>query len=222
MSILGYQWRRARSLWWGNDVSTFRRLKRQGRVVVGRGTYGIPAIHTFAHDESRLLIGNYSSIGGTYLLGGQHAIDHVTTYPLRINMNLEGAGHDGNPMPRGDTVIGSDVWTGYGCWILSGVTIGDGAVVATGSVVTKDVPPFAIVGGGPAKLIRYRHSEEQIESLLKIKWWDWPEDEIRDAVPYLASSDVDAFVEYANEKQTARDPRDARGPHTSDGRPLDP
>ena len=122
--------------------------ERQGRVVVGRGTYGLPAIHTFVHDESRLLIGNYSSIGGTYLLGGQHAIDHVTTYPLRINMKLEGAGHDGNPMPRGDTVIGSDVWTGYGCWILSGVTIGDGAVVATGSVVTKDVPPFAIVGGG--------------------------------------------------------------------------
>jgi carbonic anhydrase/acetyltransferase-like protein (isoleucine patch superfamily) len=111
---------------------------------------------------------------------------------------MEGAGKDGNPAIRGDILIGSDVWVTFGSYVLSGVTIGDGAVVATGSVVTKDVPPYAIVGGNPAKLIRLRHSEEQIAELLEIRWWDWPEEEIRKAVPYLASEDVDAFIEYAH------------------------
>jgi chloramphenicol O-acetyltransferase type B len=144
-------------------------------------------------------------VTGTYLLGGQHPTDHVTTYPLRIHLEMEGAGSDGNPALRGDIHVGSDVWTGYGCWILSGVTIGDGAVVATGAVVTKDVPPFAIVGGVPAKVIRYRHTEEQREALLDIRWWDWPLQEIRAAVPLLAATDIDAFIDYAREKRGGPD-----------------
>lgn len=197
VSIIGYQLGRLRNVWLGTDETVLRRLTRQGRVVYGQGSYGVPVIKTFDHDNSRLLVGSYCSIGGTYLLGGQHAIKHVTTYPLRINFGLEGAGQDGNPAVRGDIVVGSDVWTGYGSWLLSGITIGDGAVVATGAVVTKDVPPYAIIGGIPARVIGYRHTEKQREALVDIQWWNWSEADVRKAVPVLACNDIDAFIAYA-------------------------
>lgn len=201
---IGYLLRRARNIWWGEDLTILRRLERQGRVVRGVGTYGVPRVWTFPYEESRLIIGNYSAVAGTHLLGGRHALHHVACYPLRINMMLEGAGQDGNPTVSGDIVIGSDAWVTFGTWVLGGVTIGDGAVVGTGAVVAKDVPPYAIAVGNPAKIIGYRHSEEHIAALLEIKWWDWPEEEIRAAVPYLASEDVDAFIAYAREKQARR------------------
>ncbi len=200
VALTKYQLNRVRNLWWGRDEAVLRRLQRKGRVVYGRGSFGIPQIHTFIHDETRLIVGNYCSMGGHYMLGGYHPVDHVTTYPLRINYGLEGAGMDGNPVPADDIRVGSDCWTGYGSWILAGVTIGDGAVVATGAVVTKDVPPYAIVGGVPARVIKYRHTEEQREELLKIRWWDWPEEEVIAAAPLLSSPDIDGFIEYARSK----------------------
>jgi acetyltransferase-like isoleucine patch superfamily enzyme len=201
VALIKYQLGRIRNLWWGRDEAILRRLKRKGRVVYGTGSFGIPTIHTFIHDETRLIVGSYCSMGGTYMLGGYHPVDHVTTYPLRINFGLEGAGRDGNPVPADDIHVGSDVWTGYGSYILAGVTIGDGAVVATGAVVTKDVPPYAIVGGIPARVIKYRHTEEQRKALLEIRWWDWPVEEIREAAPLLSSPDIDAFIEFARKKR---------------------
>lgn len=218
-ALIGYQLNRIRNLWWGRDEAVLRRLQRKGKVVYGTGTYGIPTIHHFQYDPTRLLVGNYCAITGNVLLGGQHPTDEVTTYPIRMRLGLDGAGMDGNPAPRGDIRIGSDVWTGYGCWILGGVTIGDGAIVATGAVVTKDVPPYAIVGGVPAKVIRYRHTEEQREALLRIRWWDWPREEIVKAASMLVSSDIDAFIEYARNRDAGANgsvpPAEVRDPSSA-------
>jgi acetyltransferase-like isoleucine patch superfamily enzyme len=200
-TIAKYQWSRLRNLWLGERNMKWQRLLKSGKVVLGNASYvEPPTVHAFRYDHSRLIIGNYSQIAGTCLLGGQHAVNHVTTYPLRWRLGLPGAGEDGNPARRGDIVIGSDVWTGFGCWVQAGVTIGDGAV---GAMVTKDVPPYAIVGGVPAKILKYRHTEEQRAALLEIKWWDWSDEDVLAAVPYLSSEDIDAFIEYARNKHPA-------------------
>jgi acetyltransferase-like isoleucine patch superfamily enzyme len=187
----------------GEQYAEYRRLQRSGRVIVGLNTYGYPRLHTYIHGRECLRAGNYCSLAGSYVLGGKHAVDRVTTYPHRIMLGMEGAGEDGFPTPTGDTILGSDVWTAERSLILSGITIGHGAIVAGGSVVTKDVPPYAMVGGNPARLIRYRFDEAQIEALLEIRWWDWPEEQVRAAVPLLAGDDVDAFIAYARRESPA-------------------
>ncbi len=181
----------------GKDEYTWNKLTKSGRVVAGPQTYGIPEILHFIRGTEKLYVGNYSSLGGTYLLGGKHSVVNVTTYPHRILWGMEGAGEDGYPTFSGDTHVGSDVWTCAGSFMLSGITIGDGAIVAAGAVVTKDVPPYAIVAGNPAKVVKYRFTPEQIEALLEIKWWDWPVEKVREAVPMIAQDDIDAFIAYA-------------------------
>ena len=168
-----------------------------GRVVFGRATYGDPVVKTFRHDDrTKLVVGNYTSIAPevTFLLGGEHNTRWVTTFPLRIVEGLVGAGRDGHPATRGDISVGSDVWIGWGALILSGVTIGDGAVVGARSVVSRDVPPYGIVGGNPAQLLHQRFDEPTREALLRIRWWDWPPERVAGAVDRLCSEDVSGFV----------------------------
>jgi acetyltransferase-like isoleucine patch superfamily enzyme len=191
--------RRVRDSYVGQEAATWRRLLKQGRVVIGDHTYGIPDMWVYQGDE-RLVAGKYCSLRGTFLLGGQHAVDQITTYPIRINWRLPGAWEDGFPTPQGDTIVGSDVWVGRGSLVMSGVTLGDGCIVAGGAVVTKDVPPYAIVGGNPAKVIRYRFSEEHIEELLQIRWWDWSDAEVLEALPYMGN-DIEAFLAHARSKR---------------------
>jgi hypothetical protein len=180
-----------------------RRLVKAGRMTIGQHTYGIPVIKTYDLVATRLVVGAYSALSeeAIVMLGGEHAIDRVTTYPLRMRLQLPGAGEDGIPVPIGDTVIGSDVWLTMRTFVRGGVTIGDGAIVASGAVVTKDVPPYAIVGGNPAKVIRYRFSPEQIEALLEIRWWDWPDELVVEATPLLSGTDIDAFIAWAREQR---------------------
>lgn len=164
---------------------------------IGVGTYGMPEVHDW-HEGSTLRIGAYCSIadGVTILLGGQHRTDWVSTYPFP--RYLEGAGDIQDfGGTRGDVVVGNDVWLGTQCMILSGVRVGDGAVVAARSVVTRDVPPYAVVAGSPARILRWRFDEPTRDALRRSAWWNWPEEEIRRVVPLLCSGDIGAFLAYA-------------------------
>ena len=161
---------------------------------IGDWTYGSPAVMG-SHDGCSLRIGRFCSISAGVLifLGGEHRYDWVTTYPFSA-VCPDAHSFQGHPRSKGPVVLGNDVWIGQGATIMSGVTIGDGAVVASRSVVTKNVPPYAIVAGNPAQIRKYRFSEEQIAALLKIRWWDWPFEQIREAWPLLLSENLDDFI----------------------------
>ena len=130
----------------------------------------------------------------TIVLGGEHHPEWVTTSPLRVLNDLPGAWQDGHPGTKGDVTIGNDVWIGVGVTILSGVAIGDGAVIGAAAVVSSDVPPYAVVAGNPARVLRHRFPEATRAALLRIAWWDWPRERVLGAVDALCSPDVDAFV----------------------------
>jgi acetyltransferase-like isoleucine patch superfamily enzyme len=167
-----------------------------GTIVMGRESYFAPIVRKFKGDTGRVIVGNFVSIahGVEFYSGGMHRTEWVSQYGLRAMLDLPGAYEDGFPHGRGDIHVGHDAWLAQGSVVMSGVTIGPGAVVATRSVVTKDVAPYAIVGGVPAKQIGQRFDDEQVEALLRIAWWDWPLDTIKERVGLLSSPDVDAFI----------------------------
>ena len=138
------------------------------KVTVGRKTYGTLDVRMYGHPNEQLTIGNYCSIGPetVFMLGGEHSYDTLSTYPFRTMHQM--APHEA--LSRGPVIVEDDVWIGTRAIILSGVRIGQGAVIAAGSVVNKDVPPYSIVGGVPAKIIKYRFSPELIEELLMIDY----------------------------------------------------
>lgn len=163
-------------------------------------TYGTPVIRWWG-ENAKLKIGRYCSIAANVkiYLGGNHRHNCVTTYPFPsppMNKDWPNANQRGLPtLPatKGNVVIGHDVWIGDDAVILSGVTVGNGAVIAARTVVTKDVPPYAIIGGNPFKIINYRFSQEEIATLLEMKWWDWPPSIVNHFVPYLCAENVTDF-----------------------------
>lgn len=143
-----------------------------------------------------LVIGRFCQIahGVRFITASaNHAMDGLTTFPFPVfdPATIEGYKADFTGLP--DTVIGHDVWIGHGALILPGVRVGSGAIIGAGSVVTRDVAPYSIVAGNPARLIRPRFASGIAERLLALAWWDWPLDLIRAAVPALLQPDIAAL-----------------------------
>lgn len=138
-------------------------------VTVGKLSYGPLNIHYWGSKNEKLEIGNFVSIapGVKFILGGNHEINTFTTFPFKIMYLRESTPE---AWTKGKINVKDDVWIGMDAIIMSGITIGQGAIIAAGSVVVKDVPPYSIVGGNPAKVIKYRFSQELIEEMLEIRW----------------------------------------------------
>jgi len=134
------------------------------------------------------------------MMGGEHRIDWVTTYPFNV-LNKKYSYVKGHPMSKGDIKIGNDVWVGMNATIMSGVTIGDGAVIANGSIVSKDVKPYEIVGGNPAKHIKFRFDEEIINNLLEIAWWNLNNELLEKYIPLMLNSDIEKFINAIKNEQ---------------------
>jgi len=194
----------ARRIWWGPTpeevaAKVLRRQIADGDVEWGNRSYGTPTVTIFdAAGAGRpyLKIGAYCSMarGVTFVVNGEHWVDWTTTYPLR-RWSGSDQGLPTHPKRTGPIDVGSDVWIGTHALILGGVTIGDGAVVAAGSIVTKDVRPYAVVGGIPARELRDRRfSDDIVDELLALRWWDYPAEAVNAATDELsAPPDVEAI-----------------------------
>jgi acetyltransferase-like isoleucine patch superfamily enzyme len=183
----------SRYLKWTKDI-----LKGT-EVEIGKYTYGMPTVITYAFisGQGKLKIGKFGSIAEevTIHLGGNHRTDLITTYPFAAFIDdFPSARYlrieDVAAVSKGDVTIGNDVWIGWGATILSGVTIGDGAVIGAEAVVTKDVEPYCIVAGNPARTIGKRFDEDTIRKLLEIKWWDWSSEKINDNLEVICSNNI--------------------------------
>ncbi len=154
-------------------------------------------LYHYPINRDRLIIGKFCSIacGAKFLFNSaNHALGSLSTYPFPIFFEEWDLPVEDIPAAwdnKGDIVVGNDVWIGYEAVILAGVTIGDGAVVGTRAVVTKDVPPYTIAGGIPARPIRKRFDESTIARLLELRWWDWPEERIREHIHAIQGGALD-------------------------------
>lgn len=146
----------------------------------------------------KLIIGKFCALatGVKFIMNGaNHKLSGISTYPFQIFGNgWEKVTPEMQDLPyKGDTVVGNDVWIGYEAVIMPGVRIGDGAIIAAKSVVVRDVPPYAIVGGNPAQVIKQRFPAEVVAALLELAWWDWPIERITRCLDLITAGDVEAL-----------------------------
>lgn len=176
-------------------------MENSNLLIMGIGSYYDREIEIISwSDTYKLIVGKYCSIGRntTFFLHADHRVDWVTTSsqlwgpvtPPIANMHMV----MGHPTSKGNIIIENDVWIGSKSTILSGVKIHNGAVVGAGSVVTKNVPPYSIVAGNPARVVKYRFSSDIVEKLLHIAWWNWAETKIQEEAKLLWSNNIDGFV----------------------------
>ncbi len=165
-------------------------------VTLGRHSYGVVRSGVFkASPAAPLTVGAFCSIADAvmFLCDANHSLNAVTTFPVH-KLILKQGDRDFNPTRRVGITVGNDVWIGRGALIMPGVSIGDGAIVGGGSVVTKDVAPFSVVAGNPARFVRHRVEPALAASLSEIAWWNWPDEKIVAEADALAGP-VEAFVE---------------------------
>lgn len=163
-----------------HNLTTAKNCFNARRVEVGKGTYGELDVRHFGNPDERVQIGSYCSIGPecVFMTGGEHPHDRISTYPFHMKLGL----CENESVTRGPIVLEDDVWLGFRSIVMSGVTIGKGAVVAAGAVVTKDVPPYAIVGGVPAKVIKYRFPKDVIQAIQKADLGRLTKETIKDKI----------------------------------------
>ncbi len=181
-----------------------KNIVKNPNIIVGDYTYydDFESVENFEKNVKylfdfigdKLIIGKFCMIASdvTFIMNGaNHLSDAISTFPFAIFGEDWSNAMDGKEYPnKGNTVVGNDVWIGYGSTIMPGVKIGDGAIIATKSVVTKDVEPYSIVGGNPAKEIRKRFDEDIIKELLEIQWWNWTIEKITENVHHLTGTQV--------------------------------
>lgn len=188
---------------------TLDRQVTNPNIVVGRYSYYSGYYHGHGFDDcarfvvpdegsDRLVIGSFCSIGSgaAFIMAGNqgHRNDWISTFPFFWMSEVPAfTDAENGYLPAGDTIVGNDVWIGSEAIIMPGVRIGDGAVIGTRALVTRDVEPYAIVGGNPAKLIRKRFDETDIAILLELKWWEWTEDQLHEVMPILTSGKIHAL-----------------------------
>ncbi|MBS0018320.1 MAG: CatB-related O-acetyltransferase [Arthrospira sp. SH-MAG29] len=209
---------------WGPDPNLTYPLPHYGRlcflkniiknpnIIVGDYTY----YDDFDHPENfeknvryhfdfigdKLIIGKFCAIASHVefiMNGGNHCLDNFTTYPFEIFGHGWQKIQPDSEYTRGDTIIENDVWIGYKATIMPGIKVGNGAIIAAHAVVTKDVEPYTIVGGNPAKIIRQRFPDEVIEQLQKLSWWDWEASKITAHLEVLASGNIDQLRELSSD-----------------------
>lgn len=183
-----------------NTLTFVKPTIKNPNIVVGDFTYFADTdfekhvTHHYDFIGDKLIIGKFCQIGAGVefvMNGANHQMNAVSTYPFYIFGSWDQSAPSKEDLPfKGDTVVGNDVWIGQNSTILPGVHIGDGAIIGLNSVVTRDVPPYTIVAGNPAKAVRKRFDDELIDLLLKLKWWDKSVEEINALIPLLSCSDL--------------------------------
>lgn len=167
-----------------------------GTLTIGRHAYCAPQIRKLQGETNKVILEDFAGCSPdvTVYVGGNHNMEWVSVYGFREMFGLPGAFESGGQVSHGDVRICSDAIVHEHATVMSGVTVHKGAIVGTRSVVTKDVPPYTIVAGNPARFIRKRFEDHQIEALLRIAWWEWPIEKILEEVPYLNGAPVDEFI----------------------------
>lgn len=200
--------KKIKKIFFGNKPnSAWTKIRMKNEILkygfeIGDHTYGLPKT-LYGAENSNLIIGKYCSFGENVkiYLGGNHNIKRATTYPFGAFKRFWSLSDDYNEVPisKGSVIVGSDVWIADDVTILSGVNIGHGAVIGNKSLVTKDVPPYCIVAGNPARIIKKRFGEEVISKLLEISWWNMDDVKVKEIIPYLLNENVEEFIKKCSE-----------------------
>lgn len=181
-------------------------------IIVGKHSYYSGYYHNHSFDDcarylladrddvDKLIIGNFCSIGSgaVFMMAGNQGHQHhwVSTFPFFYQDNEDFVDAKDGYEKSGDTVIGNDVWIGTEAMIMSGVSVGNGAIIASRAVVTKDVEPYSIVGSNPARHISYRFTQSEIAKLQEMQWWLWSDQQLKSAMKFMCSADICTLYEY--------------------------